>query len=274
MRTKIETDSVVAITGVASGIGAEVARQLDRDGIPLIGIDRQLSDNFPGEFIQADLGTPEGVRRAAADIQAASGTRPLVGLGNIAGVPGTAPWRTVLNVNVFGLRELTRNIAPQFSRGASVVNLSSSVSSNWRDRQADCHRFALAHDREAALDTIASRRDITEESYLFSKDCVRLLTETLAAELIPAGVRVNSVSPGPVETPILEDFRNDHGREKVNRAAELLGRFATPNDIARVVGFLFSADSAWVNGSDIRVDGGLTAYRNSGARAEGVKSTA
>jgi NAD(P)-dependent dehydrogenase (short-subunit alcohol dehydrogenase family) len=69
------------------------------------------------------------------------------------------------------------------------------------------------------------------------------------------------VSPGPVETPILADFKKDHGTDKVNSAAELLGRFASPQDIAGAIAYLLSPQSEWVNGTDIRVDGGLVAYR-------------
>ena len=70
-----------------------------------------------------------------------------------------------------------------------------------------------------------------------------------------------SVSPGPVSTPILEDFKTDHGREKVDSAAQLLGRFGTPEDIAHVVVFLLGPSATWINGTDIRVDGGLNAWR-------------
>jgi NAD(P)-dependent dehydrogenase (short-subunit alcohol dehydrogenase family) len=67
-----------------------------------------------------------------------------------------------------------------------------------------------------------------------------------------------------VATPILEDFKKDHGRDKVDGAGALLGRFGDPGDIAPVIDFLFRPESGWVNGSDIRVDGGLGAYRGSG----------
>lgn len=268
MNTAAEQDAVIAITGVASGIGAETANRLALSGHALIGVDRDTPHDFPGEFVHADLSTPEGAYRAAADVQAAAGGKSLGGLANIAGVPGTAPWRTVMGVNVYAVRELTRSLAPSFRPGASVVNLASSVAFSWRERQLECYRYAMASDIEAALGSMAENGALLEHSYLFSKQCVRLLTEALAAELLPQRVRVNSVSPGPVETPILEDFRTDHGREKVNGAAALLGRFATPEDIARVVEFLMSENAEWVNGTDIRADGGLTAHRSTAAAAQ------
>jgi len=252
----------IVLTGVASGIGARTAQVLAERGVPLIGIDRNAPESFAGDFVQADLSTKAGVA-AAAESVAKAAPQGIAGLANIAGVPGTAPWRTVLSVNVFGVRELVRALAPHMGEGSAVVNLASNVGVQWRTIKDRCAEFALAEDQEAALDQLAGDEELTRESYLFSKQCVRFLTEHLAAELLPRRIRVNSVSPGPVATPILEDFKKDHGRDKVEGAGALLGRFGEPEDVARVVDFLLRPESAWVNGSDIRVDGGLAAYRGS-----------
>ncbi|GAC1372344.1 MAG: coniferyl-alcohol dehydrogenase [Pseudarthrobacter sp.] len=256
----------IVLTGVSSGIGARTAQILASRGVPLIGIDRNPPAEFSGTFVQADLSSKPGIEAAAAAVAAAA-PNGIAGLANIAGVPGTAPWRTVLAVNVFGVRGLVRALAPLLVEGAAVVNLASSVAVNWREVKAKCSAFALADNEAAALEAVASDEEITGESYLFSKQCVRVLTEHLAAELLPRRVRVNSVSPGPVATPILEDFKKDHGRDKGEGAGALLGRFGDPDDIAPVIDFLLRPESGWVNGSDIRVDGGLGAYRGSGLAA-------
>lgn len=252
----------IVLTGVSSGIGACTARILAARGVPLIGIDRNAPQDFRGTFVQADLSSPEGIQ-AAADAVAAAAPAGISGLANIAGVPGTAPWRTVLSVNVFGVRGLVRALTPLMAEGSAVVNLASSVALQWRTVKDLCAEFALAEDQSAALDAVGENQAVTGESYLFSKQCVRFLTEHQAAELLPRRIRVNSVSPGPVSTPILEDFKKDHGREKVEGAGALLGRFGEPEDIAPVIDFLLRPESAWVNGSDIRVDGGLAAHRGS-----------
>lgn len=259
-----KTQLPIAVTGVTSGIGAATAALLTETGAVVIGIDRTVPAQFKGTFVQADLSTSAGAREAAAKVAQAAPSG-IQGLANIAGVPGTAPWRVVLGVNVFGVRELTRALVPSLVENASVVNLASSVAFQWRALAASCAAFSLADNLEEALDSVAGDVHATEESYLFSKQCVRFLTEQLSAELLPAKIRVNSISPGPVQTPILEDFKNDHGRDKVESAAQLLGRFAEPLDIARTVAFLLSDEAGWVNGSDIRVDGGLTAYRTAAA---------
>lgn len=259
----MSTDQLpIVLTGVSSGIGARTAQVLAGRGVPLIGIDRNAPEAFDGTFVQADLSTAAGIQAAAAAVGQAA-PRGVAGLANIAGVPGTAPWRTVLSVNVFGVRGMVRALAPLMGEGAAVVNLASNVGVQWRTVKDRCAQFALAEDQDAALDAVAGDAEITGESYLFSKQCVRFLTEHLAAELLPRRIRVNSVSPGPVATPILEDFKQDHGRDKVEGAGKLIGRFGEPDDVARVIDFLLRGESAWVNGSDIRVDGGLAAYRGS-----------
>ncbi|RCW39665.1 NAD(P)-dependent dehydrogenase (short-subunit alcohol dehydrogenase family) [Halopolyspora algeriensis] len=256
----------MVVTGAASGIGAATCRLLTEAGHRLIGVDRTVATAFPGTFIQADLSTPDGAHAAAAQVRDAA-PKGISGLTNIAGVPGTAPWRTVLGVNVVGLRELTRALLPLVVEGGVVVNLSSVVAEGWQRNIDTLRRFALADDPEAALDAVASGEETIDDSYRFSKECVRLLTEHFAAEGLPRRIRVNSVSPGPVATPILDDFKRDHGVDKVEGAGELLGRFGESEDIARVIVFLTRDEAEWVNGIDLRVDGGLTAYRNTRADA-------
>jgi len=69
---------------------------------------------------------------------------------------------------------------------------------------------------------------------------------------------MNAVSPGPVETPILVDFEESMGKEILDGVKDLTGRHAEPIDIARVVAFLASPESGWVNGHNIIADGGVS----------------
>lgn len=254
----------LVVTGVASGIGKATANELRSQGYEILGVDRAAVENFDGVFIRGDLSTQDGIASIAQSVAAAA-PEGIQGLANIAGVPGTAPSEVVLNINVFGMRDLTYALRPLLQPGAAVVNLASAVAYQWRVTKERLADFALASDREAALQTALADQDVAENSYLFSKQCVQLLSEYLAAEFLNDEIRVNSVSPGPVETPILEDFKNDHGREKVNSAAQVIGRFGTPADIARCVAFAFTPAAAWINGTDLRADGGLTAYRETAA---------
>ena len=264
------TSPKVVVTGVASGIGKETAQVLRSHGYEIIGVDRAAVENFDGVFFQGDLSTKVGINRIAQGIAQAA-PEGIQGLANIAGVPGTAPTEIVLNVNVFGVRDLTYALRPLLQPGAAVVNLASAVAYQWRASKDRLAAFALSSDRETAIQTALADEEVVGNSYLFSKQCVQLLSEYLAAEFLDDKIRVNSVSPGPVETPILEDFKNDHGRDKVNSAAQVIGRFGTPRDIAQSVAFAFSPAAAWINGTDLRTDGGLTAYRETAALRETIE---
>ncbi|MFE1591704.1 SDR family oxidoreductase [Nocardia sp. NPDC058705] len=94
--------------------------------------------------------------------------------------------------------------------------------------------------------------------YSASKAAVHNLTRTLAAELAPRRIRVNSVSPGYIDTPAFHREMPEDARRAV-ASLPPAGRVGTSEDVAAAVAFLGSADSAYVNGHDLRVDGGLTA---------------
>ncbi|MDR7294475.1 SDR family oxidoreductase [Pseudoglutamicibacter albus] len=275
----------IVVTGASSGIGAQTAAQLLEAGHRVIGVDRnppatanagtatqsgaapadaaQTNADAGQDFVQLDLSSAESIQAGVAQITELAGG-PIDGLANIAGVPGTAPAEVVMAVNVLGLRDFTQALLPQLATGAGIVNLASSVAFDWRSNVEQASRAVQAENVEELKADEQVWALVQDESYLFSKQCVRLLTEKLAASLLQQKVRVNSVSPGPVSTPILEDFKTDHGREKVEGASKLLGKYGEVAEIADVIEFLLSDSARWVNGTDIRVDGGLVASRRSG----------
>jgi NAD(P)-dependent dehydrogenase (short-subunit alcohol dehydrogenase family) len=99
-------------------------------------------------------------------------------------------------------------------------------------------------------------------AYAASKAAVRSLTRTLATELLPLGVRVNAVSPGPITTPIYGKLGlPTETVEQIGKAIQdqiPLKRFGTPEEIATVVAFLASGDSSFMTGCELAVDGGRT----------------
>ncbi len=110
-------------------------------------------------------------------------------------------------------------------------------------------------------------------AYRFSKQVLIEWTLQASAAWRRRGVRVVSVSPGVVDTPILGDFRASMGDAAIDTATAEAGRLAEPDDIAPVIAFLLSPEAAWVNGVDLRVDGGLVGGRlaiPSGATAPSV----
>ena len=98
---------ILVVTGVASGIGAELARLARFQGATVIGVDRNQPQFSLDDFHQADLGDPDSIAALVSRLPAR-----LHGLCNIAGVPGTAPRETVARVNYLGLRLLSQHLAP------------------------------------------------------------------------------------------------------------------------------------------------------------------
>ena len=70
-------------------------------------------------------------------------------------------------------------------------------------------------------------------------------------------MRINTVSPGPTETPILTDFEESMGRDLLDSVRATVGRHATVDDIVPIIAFLGSADARWISGQDVRADGGF-----------------
>jgi NAD(P)-dependent dehydrogenase (short-subunit alcohol dehydrogenase family) len=255
--TANQISGTVVVTGAASGIGAATARRLQSEGWQIVAVDLQPPDYPVAQYIAADLGDPSSIEAAVAQMPS-----QLHGLCNIAGLPGNRGVERTLRVNFLGLRHLTHQLLPRLQAGSGIVNLASVAGNQWRDRWALHREWAATPDFSSGLAWLTQHPVSEEMVYAYSKEAVIAWTIACAGALHRQhGVRMNCVSPGPVDTPILEDFRNTLGRAKVANAIELMGRPGHPQDIAPVVSFLCHPDSRWIAGENIRVDGSLTASR-------------
>lgn len=250
----------IVVTGAASGIGAASAHLLIEAGANVIVLDLRA----PAQPTLAALPFHRVDMGDAASIDAVLAALPakIDALCNIAGIPGTLGADKTMRINYLGLRHLTEALLPRMPAGSAIVNLASVAGNQWPERFA-AHR-ALAHTAGFAAGSawLAQQPPPEETVYQYSKEAVIVWTMVRAGSMHREhGVRMNCVSPGPVDTAILEDFRNSLGRDKVAKAIDLMGRPGLPADIAPVVTFLCSPASAWIAGENIRVDGALTAAR-------------
>jgi NAD(P)-dependent dehydrogenase (short-subunit alcohol dehydrogenase family) len=102
-------------------------------------------------------------------------------------------------------------------------------------------------------------------AYNFSKEATTVYAMSMALLAAHNGFRINAVLPGPVETPILVDFENTMGKDTLDGLKAILGRHATPDDIAGAIVFLASDAARWINGHALVVDGGATGAVLTGA---------
>lgn len=234
---------VAVITGAAQGIGRRTAEVLSAREYALALIDLQPIKGFDGALhLTGDVSSEEDVQRFAAAVQARFGQADV--LVNNAGVSfirpaeeiAAAEWRRVLEINLTGPFLLCREFGKaMLARGeGSIVNVSS----------------------VAGLSGIGDRA-----AYNASKHGLIGLTRTLASEWGGRGVRCNAVCPGWVKTEM--DVADQAGGSYTDADIENrvpMARFARPDDIAEAIAFLADpARSAFVNGMELRVDGGWLA---------------
>lgn len=246
----------ILVTGSASGIGAETARLLREQGAYVLGFDlRQVTDNVD-EFHSLNLLDNSSIDAAADAIEGR-----IHGLCNIAGLPPSAGRSHVLKVNLLGLCKFTARLAGKFAHGSSIVNVASIAGFGWL-ADMDRVRACLELDPESSLDdleTFCEQHDVNDvSSYPLSKEALIAWTKIQANEWRERGVRLNSVSPGPTDTPILKDFIAAFG-EKASSDIARIGRPGQPAEIAPAIAFLCSDEARWINGVNLAVDGGLEA---------------
>jgi 3-oxoacyl-[acyl-carrier protein] reductase len=241
---------VAVVTGASKGIGAGIAKQLAAEGASVVvnyatskaGADQVVIEitrnGGKAVAIGADMAKEADIRRLFAEAKKAYGRIDI--LVNNAGIYEFLPLDNVtpehfhkqFNLNVLGLilasQEAVRHFGP---RGGSIVNVSSAVST-------------------AALPNASV--------YAGTKAAVDAVTRTLAKELGPKKIRVNSVNPGMVETEgtHTQGFIEGEFRKQYEALASL-GRIGQVGDISPAVAYLASDDSAWVTGESFFIAGGF-----------------
>jgi NAD(P)-dependent dehydrogenase (short-subunit alcohol dehydrogenase family) len=245
---------VAIVTGAGGGIGRGIAECLAEEGAFVVlndvraeGVEASKrileAKGYPSETAVADISTPEG---ASAVVDAAVRCRGRLdllvhcaGRQIIKHLDALEPreWDAVLGVNLKGAYLCARAALPllEKQRGA-IINICS------------------VHAR-------ATVEGFT--SYAASKAGIVAFTRALAIECGPRGVRVNAISPGTIDSPLLEDYFNSCSDPARAREEFLkfhpIGRFGTARDVGSMVTFLASDEAGFVTGTEIVVDGGMTA---------------
>jgi NAD(P)-dependent dehydrogenase (short-subunit alcohol dehydrogenase family) len=242
------SNKVAVVTGGSSGIGLATAQRFIADGAQVVitGRSQETLDSAVAELgdratgIRSDVANLDDLDRLFAQVQEQFG-RVDVLFAN-AGIAPFVPFEAVteehfdglFNINVRGLFFTVQKALPLLSEGASVI-LNASV---------------------------AAQSGLPNTSiYSATKAAVRSLGRTLAAELSPRGIRVNVVSPGLIETPLVgklglsQDEIDAFGAQVVEQTP--LGRPGKPKEIAGAVAFLASDDASYFTGADLVADGGM-----------------
>jgi len=241
------------VTGAGSGIGRGIAIRLAECGAEVLLADineegagetkRLLSNASVSSVFAADLSSAAGAKAAIEAALAAFGRLDI--LVNNAGTQVVKPsteldiseWELMMGINLRAVYLCSKYAIPYMARqGGAIVNI------------ASVHAHATLADYAG---------------YAASKSGVLGLTRGLALQCAPQGIRVNAISPGAIDTPLLqsylESFPDPAGMRKQMLAMQPVGRLGTPRDIGCLVAFLAGDDAAFITGAEIVADGGLTA---------------
>ncbi|MDA7599096.1 coniferyl-alcohol dehydrogenase [Alphaproteobacteria bacterium] len=252
---KILRNKRIIVTGCASGIGYDTAKLIKHMGGDVIGVDRTKTEDYVDELYLADLSDRRTIQ---ALVQALPGQ--IDGIANIAGVPPTAPADAVLKVNLVGLKYFTNLMIPKLNDNASIVNLASLAGLGWANSLAAINASDRLEFED--VDRFLHEHKISNEngrSYFFSKEALLVWTMKNRWTWRDRGIRMNAVSPGPVETPILKDFMETLG-ERATEDTTINDRAGRPEDIAPVVCFMLSDMTHWFRGTNLMLDGGMSGH--------------
>jgi NAD(P)-dependent dehydrogenase (short-subunit alcohol dehydrogenase family) len=250
----------VVVTGGSRGVGAallDVLAELDAAYVTVIDVTPPSGPH--NKFIATDLADEESTQAAVAAVDGA-----VHALFNNAGVADTSPPAVVFAVNYLALRTLAEGLLAQMPEGAAIANTASLAGNLWRKRAEaidDLLDLDLADGWKTSRQWYEDHHASLEQGpYNFSKEIVERWTLRLARPLIRRGVRINSVCPGPIDTPLLNDFRATTS-DKINdwMIREMAGRPVAPREVASTLAFLASPGASYLNGLNIDVDGGFNA---------------
>jgi len=239
---------IALITGGSSGIGLATAQQFVNEGAYVYIMGRReaeltaavktLGSNVTG--VQGDVSNPADLDRLFAQIKREKGKLDVV-FAN-AGVAKYAPlgkiteefFDSIFDINVKGVLFTVQKALPLLPDGASII-LNASV--------------------------VGSKGFPANSVYSATKAAIRSFARTWTMDLRDRRIRVNAVSPGPIDTPglseLLASSETGQQRSKMISTTVPLGRLGTPNEVAKAVAFLASDDSSYVTGAELFVDGGF-----------------
>ena len=246
---------ISVVTGAASGMGRDIALRQSRDGFLVYGLDideiglnetKKIASSDM-RIMNCDVSNPQDVAKVFKDIDSSG-----MDIKNYVAAAGIGLYCKfeqmtyeqmikLINVNLVGVLEPARHALPRMKSGASMVFIAS----------------------------VQATHSLYEATvYAATKGAVVTAARTLALEAGERGIRVNSIAPGTIDTPMLQRDLSKMNREEQGefiakvKAANALGRVGTVDDVTDLTTYLLSDQAAYITASNIYVDGGFSAVKS------------
>lgn len=253
----------VVLTGGTTGIGEAAVRLMTELGCTdLTVLDIKEPTGPATRFLPTDMSDPASIDTAVADI--GEGVDVLF---NNAGVAGVHATDFVIRVNYLGVRRLTEGVLPAMNRGGAIVNTASIAGQGWPGNLAAIQELIAVNGWDEALAWIADHDELAgADVYGFSKQLAQVWTMHSSARSIQEfGVRTNSVCPGPIDTPLMDDFIKHMTEQVIQWTVDQTGgTMLTAEEIARTLVMLGSDLSVAMNGHNMIADNGFSAFMTTG----------
>lgn len=244
------TNKIIVITGGTTGIGFATAKLAIDHGAKVVVTGRDPKTlaaarselGGKAEVIAADSTRLEDLERLFDEVRARHGRIDLLfvnaGGGTFRPIEATdeAHYDQIMDLNAKSAFFTIQKALPLLGRGSSVV-LNASI--------------------------VATKGFPGTAVYSLAKAAVRQIARSFGAELVPHGIRVNAISPGPIETPIFDKVGLGDGKDGFlaqMRDTNPMKRIGRPEEIARAVLFLGSDDASYITGVDLPIDGGVSSF--------------
>ena len=248
------------VVGCATGMGAATAKAVQLLGGEVHGVDYREPDYELASFANCDLRDESQIDALLASLEG-----PFHAVFYCAGLPTTHAPIDIMKVNIMALRKVVEGVHPLVPRGGAISVIASMGGLQFMEKMAEINDFLATDGSFAAAEKwCEAHPDVVNEGYGFSKQAAILYTINRALAIVGEGVRLNCISPGSTDTPMMPEFEKTVPPEMIKAFYGPLNRPAQPEEMGWPLVFLNSDAATFITGLNLIIDGGFVAGMQTG----------